>query len=199
VDTDLNLLNLFSENEELYNFQTPDGAVIFRLLPMDRYRLVEKMCKSYPSLVPSIEEQVWDECVVEHSFPSDYRDLDAGIISTVFRIIFRKSGPRNLKRIVDDLQESRDNLNKDIRDQIILKICEAFPSYVPEQIEKMSWATQRKRLAQAESILGTTFEITGDGIEKSDGSGANSSVSQKVGTDGQQYIDFAAENRNLKE
>lgn len=195
---DHNLLKLFSENEQLYNFQTPDGAVIFRLLQMDRYRLVERLCMTYPSLVPSIEEQVWDECVIEHSFPSDYRDLDAGIISTVFRIILRKSGPRNLKRIVDDLQESRDNLNKDIRDQIILKICEAFPSYVPEQVEKMSWDTQRKRLAQAESILGTTFEISGEGIEKVK-TGSNSSVAKKVGTDGQEYIDFAAENKNLKE
>jgi hypothetical protein len=148
-------------------------------------------------MIPTIEENVWDECVVEHSFPSDYRDLEAGIISTVFRIILRKSGARTLQNVVDDIQETRDNLSTDIRDQIVIKICQAFPSYKPEEVEKMSWVTQRKRLVQAESILGTTFEISGDGVSKK--TEGNENVASRVGLDGQEYIDFKAENRNLKE
>lgn len=185
-----NIFKLYTKYKNLYLFQSGTGSVLFRLLPFDKTRIAERITKAYPSLVPTIEENIWEECVVEHSYPKNFQDMNAGIISTVARIIIRLSSPRSIDEIKDDLDATRETL-VDVRDQIVTKICEAFPAYKPEDVEAMDWQTQVKRLAQAEKVLGNAFSIN-DGDSPTGMPVAG--VATKTGADGNQYIDFAREN-----
>lgn len=187
-----NIFKAYEENGNLYLYTSDMGTALFKPLPYDKCRIAEKICNAYPSLAPIIEDNIWDECVVEHSFPSGLADLDAGIPSTVVRLIIHVSRPRNVDDIERDLQQSRNELT-DIRDKIVMKICEAFPAYTPEDVEGMDWPTQMKRLAQAEHVLGTSFSINAPGKQSASAT-ANAGVKTRVGDDGKQYIDFDAEN-----
>lgn len=190
-----NIFNLYSKHKNLYLFQSGTGSVLFRLLPFDKTRVAEKITRAFPALAPTIEENIWEECVIEHSYPSNYQDMNAGVVSTVARLIIRLSSPMSIEEIKDDLDATREGL-VDIRDQIVTKICEAFPAYKPEDVEKMDWQTQVKRLAQAEKVLGNDFTIN-------DGSSPTgiptAGVATRVGEDGGQYIDFARENASMRE
>lgn len=189
-----NIFNLYSKYKNLYLFQSGTGSVLFRLLPFDKTRVAEKISRSFPALAPTIEENIWEECVIEHSYPSSLHDMNAGIISTVARLIVRLSSPMSIEEIKDDLDATRSGL-VDVRDQIVTKICEAFPAYKPEDVEAMDWQTQVKRLAQAEKVIGSEFNI-------SDGSSPTGvpvdGVATKIGADGNQYIDFARENATME-
>lgn len=187
-----NLFSLYSDYKNLYLYQSSSGTILFRLLPYDRVRVVEKLIASYPSLKTKIEDDIWDECIIESSFPSSLDDLDAGIITTISQLIIRLSCPTSIQEINSDLDAMRNELT-DIRDQIITKICEAFPAYSPEDVERMDWQTQLKRLTQAEKILGMKFELNTGESKK----GSNTGIATKIGSDGLQYIDFEKENANF--
>jgi len=193
-----NVFKLYTEHKHLYLYQAGEGSVLFRLLPFDKTKIVNRICKAYPSLTPTIEDNIWEECVLEHSFPSHLEDMNAGIISTITRLIMRLSSPSSIKEIQADLDETRSNLT-DIRDQIVTKICEAFPAYTPEDVESMDWQTQIKRLAQAEKVLGTDFNLSSEGSKIPIPGMQTDGVQTKIGSDGVSYIDFNKENATLKD
>lgn len=198
-----NVFKLYTEHKHLYLFQSGQGSVLFTLLPFDKTKLVERIVKAYPALTTTIEDNIWEECVVEHSFPSRVEDMDAGIVSTITRLIMRLSSPNTIEEIQSDLDKTRENLT-DIRDQIVTKICEAFPAYTPEEVEAMDWQTQIKRLAQAEKVLGTEFSLNnGKGAPAKPGQKQmpgmqTEGVAFKMGDDGKQYVDFNKENAMLR-
>lgn len=176
---DTNAFAIYSQHRNMYVFKTAQGSVLFKLLDYNKVKIAEKICNAYPSLAPTIEDNIWEECVIEHSFPYVLDDLNAGIVSTVVRVILRMSIPATLDEVEKVLQEARDQ-NADIRDDIIIKICQAFPAYKPEEVEGLDWQMQLKRLSQAEKILNIKFEIGG------------ASATPK-----QEFIDFEKENRIL--
>lgn len=69
-----------------------------------------------------------------------------------------------------ELDEARYSLADAVQRAIIF-ICEAFPSYVPENLEKMTWRDILKRLAQAEVILNKTFVFQDPASQPIDDSG----------------------------
>ena len=199
-----NIFNLYSESKNLYLMEFGSGSALFKLLPFDKGRIAERICKTFPSLTVKIEKDIWDECVIEHSYPSNLEDMNAGIIATVVRVILRLSAPKNIEDMQNDLDNERLKL-KDVRDQMVIKICEAFPGYTPEDVTVMDWRTLIERLSQAEKILGIEFNITnGETADKpqqqkpaAPAQMPTNGVATKVGADGNQYIDFAKENAAL--
>lgn len=190
-----NIFKTYADHKHIYLIEMPHGSVLFRLLPYDKTRIAERICKTFPSLTPKIEEDIWDECVIEHSFPSSLEDMNAGIIASVVRVIIKLSAPKTIQEMQEDLDKEREKL-RDVRDQIIIKICEAFPGYTPENVTIMDWPTLVERLSQAEKILGTEFVINPTEAAKMV---PNIGVATKKADDGLQYIDFAKENRTLRD
>ncbi len=186
-----NIFKIYSEHRHLYLFKTDRGSVLFKPLEYNKCRIAERICNEYPALSVQIEDNIWDECVVEHSFPSQLHDMYAGIPSTVVRLILRMSTPSSIAKIEEDLDKAREDLI-DIRDDIVAKICEAFPAYTPENVEEMDWQTQIKRLVQAEKVLKTDFTINGK--PTSEYVGNTSGVRMKENESGEQFIDFKKEN-----
>ena len=194
-----NIFNLYSESKNLYLMEFGRGSVLFKLLPYEKGRIAERICKAFPALTSKIEDDIWDECVIENSFPSDHLDMNAGVIATVVRVILRLSTPKSVEDMQADLDAERGKL-KDVRDQMIIKICEAFPGYKPEDVTVMDWPTLIERLAQAEKILGIELNITtGEDAAKAKSIPATAGVATRVGADGNEYIDFAKENASLRD
>ncbi len=156
------LSEVFRKNPQLYLYESPEGRAIFRLLTLEEYKIAEKLSKECPATLPSIEEEVWDMCIVEQSFDPEIDRLNAGTVSTVAQLILFLSTPRDLKGVEEKMIEARVEANK-TREMLILKVCEGFPSYTPEQVEKFDWPTLATRVAQAEIMTGKPIEFNKEG------------------------------------
>jgi len=112
-----------SDHKDLYLFDSGKGRALFRLLSYKKYNTVKKILIEYPYFKPDIEDDIWDECVVEHTFPTSKDFSDAGIVTTVSQLILFFSGPKNINDVNADIQEAKESLN-DAVEQAILVICE---------------------------------------------------------------------------
>lgn len=194
-----NAFELYGKHKNLYLFNTGKGSVLFKPLSYDKCETAKRICNNFPALAPVVEDNIWEECVIEHTLQGNVHTLNAGIISTIVRLIIHFSNPRSIDSIEDSLDALRSQV-VDIREEIVLKICQAFPGYKPEEVESMEWEMQLKRLVQAEKVLGTRFEFV-----KNDPTPANkpfvklpgSEPKMKLGKDGNQYIDFDKENASM--
>jgi hypothetical protein len=161
---------LVNEHTNVYLFEIEQGRVLFRLLAYQDYSTFKYCLLNYPNMKTQVEDEIWESCVVEHTFgyASDY--IDAGVVSTVANLILWFSCAKKPSDANATLDASRAQLSDAVQ-QAILFICEAFPSYLPETLEKMNWHNLMKRLAQAEVILNKTFEFKDPASQQTDDSG----------------------------
>lgn len=190
-----NPFELYGKYKNLYLFNTGKGSVLFKPLSYADFETAKRISKAYPALAPIVEDNIWKKCVVEHTLSGTIDTLNAGLVSTIVRLILSFSNPIDKEEIESELEEVR-NATKNIKEEIIIKICQAFPGYVPEQVEEMEWKTQLKRLAQAEKILGTTFSFI-DNKDPVKTPSKNTPATKQI--NGQNFIDFEKENQVLKE
>lgn len=195
-----NAFELYGKYKNLYLFNTGKGSILFKTLSYDKFQTAKRISKAYPALAPIVEENIWEECVVEHTLEGTVDTLNAGIISTIVKLILHFSNPISLEKIESELNAIR-NERFDIREEMIIKICKAFPAYKPEDIEAMEWNEQLKRLVQAEKILETTFAFAPAESKKQDmkkSKDLKTDFATKQGSDGMQYIDFDRENQIME-
>jgi len=157
-------------NSSLYQTLFDDGYVVWTPLPWSEYKkLREARLIRGASLDIDLEEFVYNKCVIFSSydeeppaeleleekmlFIEDSRlDQPAGVVATVVKSILYFSGALKAENIIQQLDAQRGIIDN-IEDQLVVAICRAFPSYTPEDIEKMEWQTVLKRAAQAEATL----------------------------------------------
>lgn len=187
-----NTFELYGKYKNLYLFNTGRGSVLFKSLSYSKCETAKRICNTYPALAPVVEDNIWEECVIEHTLDGDLNTLNAGLVSTIVRLILGLSNPSSQKEIEEDLTEIREK-SKNVREEIIVKICQAFPAYTPEEVEDMEWKTQLKRLVQAEKILGTTFTFT----DNSKGAKPDKKSAAVKQVNGQTFVDFEKENQVL--
>lgn len=193
-----NAFEMYGKYKDLYLFNTGKGSVLFKPLTYADCQTAKRITKAYPALGPVVEDNIWEECVIEHTLPGTLETLNAGIVSTIVRLILHFSNPSSLEEIQRQVDLLRDEA-QDIRDEIVTKICKAFPAYKPEEIENMEWTQQLKRLIQAEEILGTKFEFTTNKNNlPQNRKDPKNQVITKTGSDGMEYIDFDAENAIMR-
>ena len=190
-----NAFELYGKYKNLYLFNTGKGSVLFKPLSHADSETAKRICKAYPALAPIVEDNIWKKCVIEHTLPGTVDTMNAGLVSTIVRLILNFSNPVSQEEIEAELNEMRSK-TKDLREEIVIKICQAFPAYTPEEVEEMEWKTQLKRLAQAEKILGTTFSLVDTSKPAPPAKNPKTApVVKEVGT--QQFIDFDKENQIL--
>tara|TARA_A100001011_G_scaffold393992_1_gene485294 strand:- start:494 stop:1225 length:732 start_codon:yes stop_codon:yes gene_type:complete len=182
-----------AESPDIYKTDFEDGFVLWRVLPWINFKgFRESRLRVGSGIDLQIEEAVYEKAVFFSSFDRippaglskeellefkkmDRDNQDAGIISTVVKAILSTSGVTKGEQIFAQLDMAR-SLIGNIEDQICVLICRAFPSYTPEDVEKMSWPTILKRAAQAEMILlGYSVELP----IKPDTKGADAESRQK--------------------
>ena len=146
------------EHRDVFLFECAVGRVMFRLLPYQKYAIARHSIRNYPTLRWALEDDIWEECVIEHTFDTGIDNIPAGVITTVTQLILKFSCSQNTQDANMVLDAARAGL-QDAVQQAIIFVCEAFPSYLPEDLEKMSWNQILIRLAQAERILGKRFEF----------------------------------------
>lgn len=164
----------------LYKTVFSDGLVVWKAINFQdfkKYREARNLLGETVDL--AMEEKLFRENVlyssydpIEDQFPVEIKtefqkvlwiekcrdELPAGIVSTVVKDMLSHCGAISPHQLLGQLDEHRDYINN-IEDQIVLRICQAFPAYKPEDIDAMDWHTVLKRAAQAETVLGYYFEL----------------------------------------
>ncbi len=133
----------------------PQGKVVWVRLPWGKFRHYSNLFRSGQVNISSLEEEIYQLCVVEEEIPPEVKNL-AGTISTVVKSVLALSGSSTSDAIYSQLDQARQVITSN-EDQITALICLAFP-YKPEDIEQLPWDTVLRRLAQAELVLGIQFQ-----------------------------------------
>lgn len=195
MSEEFSLLKLVRERKSLYIYDSPDGRILFSLLPMSEYNLVKKVGQNFPGLIPELEDDIWRRCVVEQSFGTDLSAMKAGVISTLAELVMRLSCPQDIMSVELDLIAEREQL-QDVTKQLNLKVCEAFPSYTPDEVDELPWSELIKKVAQAEKVLGKEVEFQTQEFEQTiEGTESVPMVERN----GIEVIDFEALNREIQE
>lgn len=146
--------------EELYHIVLDDrGPIIFKLLPYSSFLSIQFLLQENPRIAPVVEDEVWQTCVLEHPYNEPLDELHAGTVTTVANLILFLSGLPSLEDKQELLTASRIQVQNDFRLQLQTAICQAFPGYTPDQLERLTLPQLMRRLAQAEMIAGQPFKI----------------------------------------
>jgi hypothetical protein len=146
----MDLLKAKAEYGDLYRVVFEDNTtVVFRLLSFKEYEHYYSLY--FQGLIGSHDISIFEKCKVQ-IIQGKEEELKAGIIYTITNIILRLSGPSSIEDWATQLKESRNQL-QNIKAQVEMIICKAFPAYRPEDIWDMKWDQIVHRLAQAEAIL----------------------------------------------
>jgi len=180
-------------NRPVYALQTSKGRILFKLLSNKKYNTIAYVMKNYPYFKSDLEDDIWDECVLQHSISTNKDHMDAGVITTIAQLILFFSSPRTIDQANQELYEKRIEL-ANIKEQAIITICQAFPAYLPEVLEDMSWEILLKRLAQAEIILEKEFEFKSTTSQSEDDS---DKIFSRLDEYTNETIDFSRANKEL--
>lgn len=179
------LIHAYREAKVLYvsQFETW-GVFIWRPLGMDEVGMYEKLFATIPGAKADLEDQIFKDCVVEHTMPKeDFDEWQAGIVTTVANQILKISTAVPVE-FVERLDKVRDLVGANLFYQIFAYIMRVFPSYSFEDLESMPLEIIMERLALAETITNEPMPIV---IEKAPRIPHGAP------------IDFEAENRKLHE
>jgi hypothetical protein len=195
---------LKKEHGRVFLFESAEGRVMFVLLEYGDYATYSYLLSVYdnPSMIAKVEDEIWEKCVVEHTLPQGFDNMKAGIVSSVSQAVLFLSCPKDPEGANQDLNFSRNSI-QDALQQVIIFVCEAFPSYVPEDLENMPWSKIIKRVAQAEMILKKEFSFHPPNSQNKDDSDKIFNDLEKFGSDNLDklvktpVIDFEKENREL--
>ena len=188
------ILDLIKKHKNLYVFSSPEGRALFSLLPIKDYYLIKRVAVEFPGLRLKIEEDIWRDCVIEQTFGGNPDNLPAGIVTTIAQVIMQKSCPTNIDKVGEDLDKARGKMGEMVR-QLVLKVCEAFPNYSPEDVFNFDWETLIERVAESEKILGAELEFNGKRLGAAQ-LGSGSTMATKI-KDGVEVFDFDAMNREM--
>ena len=139
--------------KRIFKYYTPSNdEIVYRLLTWSEYLMYTDTIQA--GGIPSfyIEERIFNTCVIDDTDTEAIDLFYAGDILTVVGLILYQSGPQDVESIDDKLEEKRELVGS-ITNQITALICQAFPGYTPDDIDKMNWDDVIEKLALAESIL----------------------------------------------
>lgn len=149
----MNLLHEAEKGRRVFRIHLPDGQrITFKLLSWGEFNAYSEAANRGTIAVDIIEDTIFRKCVLEQRFIDTMYELRAGIVSTVATLILGFSGPTDVESFNKDMEAYRIQSNS-LNSQIRTLICQAFPAYKPEDLEKMTWPVILERLAQAEQIL----------------------------------------------
>jgi hypothetical protein len=159
----MQLYESFKKYKELFLFEFEEYKFLFHTLNWGDYSSFSELLVKYPNLQTEIEDMVWEICVIEHNCPAGITEMDAGLVTSIAQSIFYHSGcsftsEETIGIAATELANARVGVN-DVRNQIVLAICEAFPAYKPEDVQQLTWKEILNRLVLAETILQKEFNF----------------------------------------
>lgn len=137
----------------IYLSYLPDGTeVAWKPLSVGEY--LELYQQQERGIIPVVilEEEIFRKCVLDQGLQFKLDLLPAGTVSTIAKIIFDASGPKNEQDLSHALDSAR-VVAKHVLHTLVPIICQIFPAYTPEILYHLDFETFMLRLAQAESRL----------------------------------------------
>lgn len=155
---DEHLLYLRQEYGDVFATQLPTGQTIpWRPLTAGEFLEYNVMFQAGQYPVAYIENEIFRKCVLDGAFVRSINKQKAGVIQTVVSCIMAFSGPQNVNDLNQHLNMAR-HMTSDAMHDLVSFVCQAFPSYKPEEVYAMDYKTLMLRAAQGErKMLGAGF------------------------------------------
>ena len=156
-------MNLYIKSRQthgdLYRIKLGIKSVTYRLLTWKEFNMYNDLLETGVLPAVSIKDAIFKCCVLDTAVKTNIDSLLAGEVLTVVDLILVQSGPYSIESIDAKLEEKRRNAAT-INSQIIAMICQAFPAYTPDDIDKMNWDRIMEIFAMAEAMMLDTGKIT---------------------------------------
>lgn len=157
---DQHLLYLREEYGDVFVTQLPSGQTIpWRPLSMGEFIEYQDSLRAGVHPVAYLENEIFKKCVLDKAIIQGFKQLKAGIISTVVANIISESGPTTVDELNQVLNFNRNAAGKVLNDLVIF-VCQAFPAYKPEDVYAMDYPTLMLRVAMSERKMLQTGFIT---------------------------------------
>ncbi len=149
----MNLSDLREIYGSVYLTETPDGLRIpWKPLSMGDFIDYEALLRNNPYTSSIIENEIFTKCVLDKSILKNIDLQKAGTINLIVTCIMQYSGPQEINEFNQTLDIYRAVAEQPMHHMITV-ICQAFPSYTPDDLYKLDYQTLMLRLAMAESKL----------------------------------------------
>jgi hypothetical protein len=138
---------------DCYITKLPDGLIVpWRSLTVAEFIKYDRLLVqgTYPRAV--IEDEIFTLCVQNVIQTKELKSFSAGSIEIVAKNILSYSGPSSIDELTYLLELSR-GIAQEVFHQIVIRVCQGFPAYKPEDVYGMDMLTMMLRLAQAEDKL----------------------------------------------
>lgn len=147
------IFDLREQYGDVFVSETPDGLIIpWKPLSIGDYFEYENRF-AMNLMPPSIlEDEIFKKCVTDKVLVDGIDRLKAGTVTTVVATIMQNSGPVSANDIEAGLNQGRAR-SRQIIHNLVTTICQAFPSYKPDELYDLDFSTFMLRLAQAEDRL----------------------------------------------
>lgn len=130
-----------------------NGHVVpWKLLSVGEYLEYSGLLETGVYARATIEDEIFQKCVVDEYTLEHLPELKAGTVSTVVQDIITNSGPTTISELNSTLDIFRMVATQAVHQTVSL-IAQAFPAYKLEDIYNMKYSDFMLRLAQAESKL----------------------------------------------
>jgi hypothetical protein len=179
-----NVVAAYKEHGFLYVSQFDWGGVIWRPLSVAEAELYVGLFKTVPKAKADLEDEIFQDCVVDHPFPTDEKDQwSAGIVTTVAQQILFFSAIKAPNEFLQRLETVRSLVAGDIYTQMYARIMATFPGYTIEQLRNMSLDSVFQKLVLVELVTGEKLNL----------------AQEEVPQTASGMINFSAENKKLHE
>ena len=152
---------------DLFYLQTC-GGVVFR--PFTRGELVRYEVGATVDPVTA-QQALLKPCILHPSWDELQDGISLAVFGALLQAVWKTSGFHDPEAFEDDLNAMRVLCQE--KDHVIIRmICQAFPRYKPEDVDALSRDKILYLLAQAECVLGTTYdgreaqEVIGELVQK---------------------------------
>lgn len=179
-----NVIAAYKKHGILYVTRFEWGGFIWRPLGYEEAVLYEGLFQTLPRAKAELEDEIFNECVIDHPLPKGtFDDWQAGIVTTIAQLILFFSTIRSPKELLQRLEAARDDLKNDLFSQLFMKVVTAFPGYTVEQLRSLPLESFLEKVAMVEALTGEELKLQEE---------------QKPRIPHFHGIDFAAENQKLE-
>lgn len=180
-----NVLAAYKKYGVLYVTKFDWGGFIWRPLGYDEAVLYKGLFQMAPRAKAELEDQIFNECVIDHPLPNeDFDNWQAGIVTTIAQSILYFSTVNNPKELLQRLQAARNELDEDLLQQLYMQVMITFPGYTLEELKRMSVEVFLEKVAMVERLTGDELKLQEE--------------EQRPNIPYFHNIDFAAENERLQ-
>lgn len=141
--------------DDLFLVHLPDNLkVLIRPLSYNLFRRYKYLLEERLLTEAEVENAIFKQCVLNEDLTECYPEaMDAGIVTTVVREVLKISTPQSLEETEALVSHFMGEYFEDLYEIMLRVITSAYPTYLPTELDKMSWISIIKLFSRAQVLL----------------------------------------------